>query len=311
MLHVHVQLQRCVQPELTARVLETAAMFGLGIDREQTLEILPDATVTLRPGEIVFVTGESGGGKSSLLRRFRAAARLAEPPVPVVDLQTLDPAPPDGDCDPADPAELAGPDASADSDEPADSDELAESAELAASDRGDPAGAPREADAVREARRASDGAALVDQWPQVSLQRSLARLSVAGLSDAFVLLRRPGELSDGQRARLRLARAIGRVESALEADPPPPMLLVLADEFGATLDRTTAAVLARNVRRWVDRQPGVCFVAATTHDDLLEPLSPDMLIVKGLGAELAVARAGGEPESRRAGDGRQGGTVSG
>ena len=73
------------------------------------------------------------------------------------------------------------------------------------------------------------------------------------------------------------------------AEPGPGLTLVLADEFGATLDRTTAAALARNVRRWVSSNPEICFVAATTHDDLLEALDPDVLIEKRLGGQIAVA----------------------
>ena len=63
--------------------------------------------------------------------------------------------------------------------------------------------------------------------------------------------------------------------------------MVLADEFGATLDRLTAQVIARNIRKWVTRSR-VCFVAATTHDDLLEALAPDTLIVQHPGRAIEV-----------------------
>jgi hypothetical protein len=33
----------------------------------------------------------------------------------------------------------------------------------------------------------------------------------------------------------------------------------------------------------------VCFICATTHDDLLEPLCPDVLIEKHLGTGITVA----------------------
>jgi len=128
---------------------------------------------------------------------------------------------------------------------------------------------------------------LVDGFERGDLPDVLRWLSVAGLSDAFVMLRRPGELSDGQRYRFQLARTLALVEEDACGRAP---VLVLADEFGATLDRTTAHVIARNVRKWVDRTPNVCFVAATTHDDLLEPLSPDVLIEKPLGEGVEVLR---------------------
>lgn len=122
---------------------------------------------------------------------------------------------------------------------------------------------------------------------RLPLDRVLRLLSLAGLNDAFVMLRRPSELSDGQRYRFRLAQVMARVESS----GPDQMVVVLADEFGATLDRTTASALSRNVRRWVDQSPRVCFVAATTHDDLLEPLGPDVLVEKHLGTGIEVVEA--------------------
>jgi hypothetical protein len=121
-----------------------------------------------------------------------------------------------------------------------------------------------------------------------SLERALHLLSVAGLADAFVMLRSPSQLSDGQRYRFRLAQTM----AAVETGPPEVFHVVLADEFGATLDRLTAAVIARNIRKWsrrlADSSRRVCFVAATSHDDLLEPLEPDVLIEKHLGARIDI-----------------------
>lgn len=124
-----------------------------------------------------------------------------------------------------------------------------------------------------------------------TLEQATRRLALAGLNDAFVMLRRPSELSDGQRYRFRLARAIAVAEAeASPGDPAAPRLhLILADEFAATLDRPTAMVIARNVGNWIRRAPaGVCFIAATTHDDLLEPLDPDTLVVQRPGEGIDV-----------------------
>lgn len=121
-----------------------------------------------------------------------------------------------------------------------------------------------------------------------SLERALHLLSIAGLADAFVMLRSPSQLSDGQCYRFRLAQTMATVETG----PPVVFHVILADEFGATLDRFTAAVIARNVRKWTrrlaDSSRQACFVAATSHDDLLEPLEPDVLIEKHLGARIDV-----------------------
>ena len=250
------------------RVAEVASMFGLGADQSRRLTLIPPTRLALRGGHIVFVTGASGGGKSTLLRLIRAAvtappAHGSGPAARVIDFHPTPRLPrglpPGAD---ADGATSAPPTA--------------------------PAGAADDADA-----------ALIDlvDGGRLGLADALRVLSLAGLNDAFVMLRRPGELSDGQRHRFDLARAMAEAEATASpgagaetgAAADAGLVLVLADEFGATLDRTTVAALARNVRRWVSRQPRVCFVAATTHDDLLEPLEPDVLIEKQLGGGLEIA----------------------
>lgn len=209
-------------------VLAVAAMFGLGVDESRSIEIIPPTELTLAPGQILFITGPSGGGKTSILRLIAQSARQHPNAPRVIDMNTISPA----------------------------------------------------------------NTPIVDLFPNAPLAHALALLSAAGLSDAFVLLRSPAELSDGQRYRLQLALAL---HAALEPQPnhalqspAPPLTLLLADEFGATLDRVTAAVLARSLRRWTRRHPQICFIAATTHDDLLEPLEPDVLIHKPLGAGVSV-----------------------
>jgi ABC-type ATPase with predicted acetyltransferase domain len=137
-------------------------------------------------------------------------------------------------------------------------------------------------------RAAPDDVPLVDAFDHASLDAAMRWLALAGLNDARVMLRRPSELSDGQRARLALARMMQQVEQAAEARPASenePAAVVLADEFAAPLDRPTAHALARHLRRWTRRWP-VCFIAATTHDDLLEPLDPDVLIEQTLDARV-------------------------
>lgn len=133
--------------------------------------------------------------------------------------------------------------------------------------------------------RGGDDRPIIEQIGS-TVEEAAMILSLAGLADAFVMLRRPSELSDGQRYRLGLARLIERATHADELAE----IVILADEFGATLDRLTASVAARNVRRWVDRRPRVCFIAATTHDDLIEALEPDVLICKPLGGGIEIHR---------------------
>src|SRR5262249_19515592 len=111
--------------------------------------------------------------------------------------------------------------------------------------------------AVGEQLRAVDAFAvplpdcpLIDLLPG-SVDDRLAALAGCGLSEARLLLRTPAELSEGQRYRFRLAYAL--------AGGSP---WVATDEFGATLDRTLAKVVAYNLRKLVTRT-GVGVLAAT------------------------------------------------
>ncbi len=68
--------------KLTPRSLVVAEAFGLGIDEAQRFKVL-DAELKIGPREIVYITGDSGSGKSVLLRAIKAdlsdeAADLSE-----------------------------------------------------------------------------------------------------------------------------------------------------------------------------------------------------------------------------------------
>jgi ABC-type ATPase with predicted acetyltransferase domain len=93
-------------------------------------------------------------------------------------------------------------------------------------------------------------------------------LSACGLSEARLFLRRPAELSEGQRERFRIAYAWHLAR---------PGEVVLLDEFAAKLDRPLAQVLAFNLRKLVSRS-GIGAWCATTHEDVIEDLQPDVLV---------------------------------
>lgn len=209
---ITLELQRSFRAAVTpsARVCQVAAMFGLGVDESQTVDVVPPTSVTLGAGRLIFITGRSGGGKTTLLRLI--AEQLADRD----DVRLI---------------------------------------RFAPADAGDRP---------------------IIETVGETLEQATRCLSLAGLNDAFVMLRAADQLSDGQRHRYALARAIDATAERDDGRLP----VVLADEFSSTLDRQTAAIIARNVRRWT-RRDAVCFIAATAHDDLLEPLDPDGLIVLG------------------------------
>ena len=100
------------------------------------------------------------------------------------------------------------------------------------------------------------------------MHEAIDLLSKTGINDAYILIRKPGELSDGQRYRLQLAKLIEE-----DAD------VWVADEFGAVLDRVTAKAVAFNMQK-VARKLGKTLIVATTHTDLKEELAPDLEIYK-------------------------------
>ena len=197
------------------RVLELAAMFGLGVDDARSITIVPRCEIPLpEAGGIIFITGPSGSGKTTILRLIAEQCERRE--WRVLRFDDLPPLP--------------------------------------------------------------NPTPLIDSIGD-TLEAATALLSQAGLGDAFAMLRSPSQLSDGQRCRAKIAQmmSLAGVERTV----------ILADEFAATLDRLTAQTISRNLRRWIDRTHHV-FIAATTHDDLLETLEPDVLIHKGLGDSIEV-----------------------
>jgi hypothetical protein len=215
---------------VTPRALEVAGMFGLDPGGAEGVVVVPPTTLTLAPGRVVFITGASGGGKSTMLRLIREQVAALR----------------DG-----------------------------------ASGAGGPDAVPA---AIEMGQVPVPGdRAVVDGFdPAMPLAGVLRCLGLAGLGEARVMLRRPGELSEGQRARLVLAHTLAAAQAA-----DGGWVVVLIDELGATLDRPTARAIAAGLRKWATRS-SVCIVAATTHDDLLEPLCPDTVVDKGPGGAIDV-----------------------
>jgi ABC-type ATPase with predicted acetyltransferase domain len=101
-------------------------------------------------------------------------------------------------------------------------------------------------------------------------------LSIAGLNDAFCVLNQPRNLSDGQKYRFRLAAALGSGAK-----------FIFADEFCSELDRITAAVISYNIHKYAKRT-GMTFILASSHEDILLDLAPDVLVVKELSGATQV-----------------------
>lgn len=99
-----------------------------------------------------------------------------------------------------------------------------------------------------------------------TLDEALNLLSVVGLSEARIFVKRPRDLSDGQKYRYQLACMLYKKQSVL-----------CIDEFTSLLDRTTAEVVAYNMQKCC-RRNGVKLIVATAHNDLEEFLNPSTVI---------------------------------
>jgi uncharacterized protein len=184
----------------TDRVLEIAESFGLGLSNREFV-IYDHLKIDVKPGDIVYITGQSGSGKSLLLRDLVEQMRQSGRTVADLNDVKLEDKPV---------IDLVG-------------------------------------------KSTNDAAFL---------------LATAGISDAWIYIRSPSELSDGQRYRLKLAKVL---ESAAD--------VWVADEFGAVLDRQTAKAVAFSLQK-VARRLGKTLIVATTHTDLEQELGPNLKITK-------------------------------
>lgn len=111
---------------------------------------------------------------------------------------------------------------------------------------------------------------------EADLMGSLRFLSLAGLNDCFCILNQPVNLSAGQQYRFRLAMALATGKK-----------FVFADEFCSELDNVTAAVISYRLQKHAKRT-GTTFILASSRDDILLDLSPDVLVVKELSGSVEV-----------------------
>jgi ABC-type ATPase with predicted acetyltransferase domain len=198
--------------ERTPRVLEIAEAFGIGLEDKEFV-VFDNLELQVAQGDIIYITGQSGGGKSVLLRELsgQMAQLLADTGKKVINLDDVK----------------------------------------------------------------FDDRPLIDQIG-ASTNDAMRLLTAAGINDAYLYVRKPSELSDGQRYRLRLAKAI---ESQAQ--------VWVADEFLAVLDRTSAKVIAYSLQKTA-RRMGATLIVATTHTDMVHDLYPDLVIEKRYREKLRI-----------------------
>lgn len=105
-----------------------------------------------------------------------------------------------------------------------------------------------------------------------NIARAIYVLNKAGLSEAFLYLRRYSELSEGQKYRAMIARLLNSKSN-----------IWLADDFLSTLDPITANIVAHNVREFA-KSSGVTLIAAAPHyESFIHALRPDKVLLKSYG----------------------------
>ena len=191
------------------RILEVAESFGIGLE-EKEFVVFDNLELEVKPGDVVYITGQSGSGKSLLLKDLDRQMR--ERGMLVVNLDQI------------------------------------------------------ELDNTKP---------LIDQIGQ-DTNDAIRLLGSAGINDAYLYVRKPSELSDGQRYRFRLAKAI---ETGAD--------VWVADEFLAVLDRVAAKVIAYSLQKTA-RRAGATVIVATTHTDMVPDLGPDLYIEKRYREKLRV-----------------------
>jgi ABC-type transport system involved in cytochrome c biogenesis ATPase subunit/GNAT superfamily N-acetyltransferase len=117
------------------------------------------------------------------------------------------------------------------------------------------------------------GRAVVDCFGALGIREISAALSSVGFSSPPSWLKPYSVLSNGEKFRADLARAIVDERE-----------LVVVDEFTSVVDRTVGRVGANAVAKAVRARPGKRFVAVTCHDDVTDWLQPDWILEPHVGA---------------------------
>jgi hypothetical protein len=197
---------------LTDKAADVLRAFGITVQRLKSGAITHNCEIKLSAGQIAYITGPSGSGKSVLLREFFSTfdskQKINIDDIPLPDDKTT------VDC--IEPANNGG------------------------------------------------------------FLETLRHLSSAGLTDVFCVLNSPATLSEGQKYRYRIAKAISGDKQ-----------FIFADEFCSNLDRVTAAVISHNLRK-LAAKTGKTFILASSHDDLLADLLPEVIVIKHLAGEAEV-----------------------
>lgn len=107
---------------------------------------------------------------------------------------------------------------------------------------------------------------VISQFPRLTEEEVCDLLQSIGLSSVPTWLRKPQELSNGERARLDIAKAIYDANGGI----------VLLDEYTSVVNRAAAKSMSHALQRYA-RQKGLKIIIASCHFDIVEWLQPDYI----------------------------------
>jgi energy-coupling factor transporter ATP-binding protein EcfA2 len=117
-----------------------------------------------------------------------------------------------------------------------------------------------------------DNAAIIDRVAsRAPLPDALSILTSCGLGEAHLWVRPFNTLSDGERFRARLARALALHGRSNGAAP------FLCDEFCSTLHRRAAKAISYCLRK-ITTKRRLSVVVASNHEDIITDLQPDTIV---------------------------------
>ena len=204
---------------VTQKTSDVMKAFGITVQKLKNNTITHRCDIELSAGDICYITGASGCGKSVLLEEFYKNLQ-SESKIKIEDIPLSD----DKTC----------------------------------------------VDCFDERPTSNIERSTLNVGSSNGFLDTLQILSNVGLSDVFCILNSPANLSDGQKYRYRIAKA-------LTSDKK----FIFADEFCSSLDRITATVVSYNLRKFA-KKSGKIFILASSHDDLLSDLLPEVIVIKHL-----------------------------
>lgn len=107
--------------------------------------------------------------------------------------------------------------------------------------------------------------AVISQFPNLTEEEACDLLCGVGLASVPTWLRKPQELSNGERARLDLCKAIYEAGKGQ---------IIYVDEFTSVVNRDVAKSMSYALQRYI-RQNNLKIIIASCHFDIIEWLQPD------------------------------------